>query len=688
MSQGLSMLFKTSVKSFFFLVVFTVTAIFLHRFNYLDTSLSIPYDDSHNYSVLPVSAGETTGTLIQKQNEINMHCVLKEVKSFNLCGVGIDFSNGSIESGIDVGRYNRLDIDIAYNTPLNDPKIKVSFRNYHPNYVNDDDLASLKFNTISFNPSNYQGTTTVPLDAFQVENWWIEQYKVDFKDSQIDFSNVSRLEILSHSMPIPGVYNISIKKLILKGEIISENGLFKLIFSIWMAVGALLLLKQHNRLKKISNTDVLTGLYNRRGIQRAIHKIPFKNEVCMFYMDINEFKKINDTYGHVIGDELLIYLSRFIENKLKPFKGSYYLSRFSGDEFIILLRNISQEDMYALARSITSELKNPISVSSYRLSISVSLGIAKIQQTNNSFDILLGRADAAMYHVKNNKLDSFQEFDQSISDNIYFKKRISEFVKEAIIEGDFYLNYMPIYETKSLEMIAFEVLIRASSNNMKGIGPDVFIPIAEEYNLIQSLDLWVIENVFKKIKEDFYFLNTNPTVFCINISSEELKNPFFSENLKQLLDKYEVPPKWIKLELTETSLVKTDQTSIDMLKSVRALGVKLSLDDFGTGYISFNQLVNYPVNTLKIDKSFIDPLGTQNKPSEMLIQAILSMADSYQLDTVAEGVETPQQYLYLLDAGCDAVQGYLFSKPVSWAFVKKLLAEPNAESLKRIAMLP
>ncbi|MBD5769658.1 putative bifunctional diguanylate cyclase/phosphodiesterase [Marinomonas colpomeniae] len=675
------MFLKNNFKLFLFLIVFTFSAVFLYRFGYFDTSLSIPVNDPN--TVFSITSEDVTDSLVDENSDFKIQCSLDAVEKFNFCGVGIKLSN-SMETGIDITRFDRLELELSYSAPVDRPRVKVSFRNYNPVYSTPTDFTSLKFNTITFDASKYDHSFIVSLDFFQVESWWIDQYNIDFKDSQTDFSNISRLDFLTYNMPVTGVYELNVKKVILRGERISEYDLFKLIFTAWLVIGFVVLLRQHNALKKRSITDLLTGLYNRRGIQQKLQKISSDNEVFMFYININEFKKINDTYGHNVGDKFLIYFSRLIEDKVKGFKGISHISRYSGDEFLIVFDNISETDMRMLAYSITAALKESVVIDPYKISVSISMGVSKTQAVKKNFDTLLARAGAAMYHVKSNNLLSFQEFDEPFSKNIYFKKKVSEFIKEALSNDEFYLNYMPIYDTKNLEIKAFEVLLRCSSESMKGTGPDVFIPIAEEYNLIRVIDLWVIESTFKNIKNNYDFLMKTPVVFCINISSEELKNPLFKKNLVRLLDEYEIPPEWIELELTETSFVEIDQKSIDVLSEIRTLGVNLSLDDFGTGYISFNQLINYPVNNLKIDKSFVDLLETENESGEMIVRAILSMADSYELHTIAEGVETAEQYAYLLELGCHYVQGYLLSKPLSWPLAKALLIEPNTENLKNL----
>ncbi|MEP0072664.1 MAG: bifunctional diguanylate cyclase/phosphodiesterase [Marinomonas sp.] len=676
------MFFKANFKVLVLLVLLTFSALALHRLGFLDTSLSL-LENRGIDSFSSVSTSKIDEELITTRSYTSLKCHLDVAEGFNLCGLAVDISD-QLETGVNVERYDELELELVYSAPFADPKIKVSFRNFHPNYAISDDPVSLKFNTIAFSSEKYSGPLSVPLDAFKVENWWIDQYGIDFKDSQVDLSNIFYVEFLSHGMPVAGDYEITLKKLILRGEIITENNLIKVIFSVWLLVGIIFLIRQHGKLNEISRRDILTGLYNRRGIQERLRSISLDHNVYMFYIDINGFKKINDSYGHDIGDKLLICFSRILERKIEKYRSNSYLSRFSGDEFVIIFDDLNREDTLALASAITLKFQEPVAIDSYSIPVSISLGVAQAQQADNNFDTLLAHSGAAMYHVKNNRLLSFQEFDEAFSENVYYKKRVSEHIKEALKQDKFYLNYMPIYDAKSLKVVAFEVLLRTNSNDMKALGPDVFIPIAEEYNLIREIDFWVLENTFIGIKDNCEFLADKSLTFCINMSSEELNNPLFISTLKDLLEKYNVPPEWIELELTETSFVEIGQEAINVLESIRSLGVKLSLDDFGTGYISFNQLVNYPVNVLKIDKSFVDLLETEKKSSEMIIQAILAMAESYQLDTVAEGVETAEQFVYLRESGCRYMQGYLLSKPVPWLIAKDMLVKPDTEKLKSL----
>lgn len=291
-----------------------------------------------------------------------------------------------------------------------------------------------------------------------------------------------------------------------------------------------------------------------------------------------------------------------------------------------------------------------------------------------------------MYYAKKEGKNRYKMFNESISKDIFFRKQTAEKLKNAIVDDAFQLNFMPIIDAKSLEIISVEVLIRTNAPLLKGVGPDSFIQIAEEFNLIKHIDLWVIEATFKQIVKERALLNRIPLIFCINISAVELHNPDFVVQLKALLDLYQISPNIIELELTETSLVETDLMSISTLKAINALGVKLTLDDFGTGYTAFSQLINYPVDCLKIDKSFIENLHSNDDTTATMIKAIISIAKSYQLKTIGEGIEQRQQYEFLVEHGCDMIQGYLFAKPMTWNYLKKLINDPKSLEARRLIL--
>ena len=655
----------------------------------MDTSYPVIIKTSDTRRLLVKSEGVDSEFL--KSEGIYFRCQLLKIKQYDYCGVGIALGAEGMHHGLDLSGFKRLSLTIDYKAANKDAKLKISFRNFNESYSNINDIVSLKFNSISYNPNLHNTSVEIPFDALKVDNWWVEKYQIGFDHSQVELSNVSFIEVLTDGMRTVGDYEINIKKMVLYGELISESNLLKLILVIWLIIVICLITIQRNKLKLMSMTDTLTSLYNHQGVRqwttRKILSLTQYQHLYLFYLDLDDFKKVNDTYGHQSGDLLLKEFSNHIQNFLdSAFNINYAFARLSGDEFSIVVLGLTPQRLNEFADDLLAVLDAPIHLEKHETRVRVSLGVAELEEGVNTFENLLARADSAMYYAKKEGKNRYKIFNESVSQDIYFRKQTAEKIKNAIIQDDFHLNFMPIFDAKNLDIVSVEVLLRTNLDALKGIGPDIFIPIAEEYNLIKNIDLWVIEATFKQITKEIAFLKNYPLVFCINISAAELHNPFFPEQLNDLLKLYKIDPSWIELELTETSLVDTDEMSIGTLKSVHDLGVKLTLDDFGTGYTAFSQLINYPVDSLKIDKSFIDNLNSSDETQATMVKAIISIADSYQLKTIGEGVEEPEQYHFLIEHGCNMIQGYLFSKPIPWGNLKDLIIDPTSKVTRQLAL--
>ncbi|MCZ2721891.1 EAL domain-containing protein [Marinomonas sp. 15G1-11] len=678
---GERVLLDTNVKIVMLLVLTSMMALASHRFGFLDTHLSL-MNGVHINNQSSIQEGNLTSKFQKSKNGARVRCNLSDDDGFNLCGISIGLGEESPARGLNLSIYDALELDVVFQAPIDNQKLKVTFRNYNESYSTLEDVVSLKFNTISYVPSTSETPLYVPLQALQIENWWLAQYQIGFDHSQTDISNVSFIEFITFDMPKAGVYDIEVKNAVLRGQLLTEIELLKYIFLVWLVVFITLMIRQRSQLKRALIMDSVTQCYNRKGINQWVSKALVKHTVCLFYIDISGFKKINDAYGHSAGDELLVIFADRIKNSLYPFnENSAVISRLSSDEFLIAFKSLSEDQLEALVKELFVLLQAPFNLSGNKIVVNISLGVAKCSEDIRTFNELLAQADSALSYAKKSDLVRFKVFDEYVAEDIYYRKQVAEQLKNALSDDLLHLNFMPIYDSKSLKVEAVEVLLRCHSDGLKGVGPDVFIPVAEEYNLIKAIDLWVIEATFKKIKQERTLLADVPVTFCINISSAELHNVSFSLHLGTLLDKYQIRPNWIELEITETSFIETDSSSIQILNEIRSLGVRLALDDFGTGYTAFNQLINYPIDCLKIDKSFIDNIGSQNSTAESMIKAILLIAKSYKLVTIAEGIETRDQYHYLAENGCNFMQGYFLAKPMDWQNFRALLCSPQSESL-------
>jgi diguanylate cyclase (GGDEF)-like protein len=664
-------------KATLFVFVISVFAFFGHRLGLLDTSYSIQLPENH-LKVQAISMGVDTAKLKLTENFSSVDCHVTEIEQFNLCGISYILTQ-DMRKGIDLSIYDRAELKIKTKNLLKESKIKVSFRNFNNNYSKNGDFVSLKFNSITYNPSDYSGKLTVPFSAFQVENWWVKQYKVDFDNSYFDVTNVGYVEIIAQNLPVVGRYQIKISEITLYGERLTEHDLLKIVLMLWLALGIYLLIRHKNSLSILSHTDPLTNIYNQRGIKNYIEeKALSSNKKKSFFLsciEIENFNKINNSFSHSVGDEVLVSFckrtKKILEEKLPK---RHKISRLSENVICILLESKSKDEIENLNLQFLKRNHRDYIIQQHEVSTSINIGTVDINEEIDTFESMINKTASSLHHAKKRGKNNYQFYNKEITNEIFFQKSIFKSLELAIEENDFSLQFMPIVCAATLITNRVEVLIRGESDVLEKVGPQVFIPIAEQYGLIEKIDYLVIESTFNLLKNSNILNNFPKIIFCINISASELNNFKFSRKLQELLDKYDINPNQIELEITETSLIEIDQKNIDLLKEIKKLGVHLALDDFGTGYTAFNQLINYPVDCLKIDKSFVDQLTINNQPHDTMVKAIISIAKSYKLQTIAEGVETEHQSKILNKLGCDMLQGYYFSKPLSWENFNNYLA--------------
>lgn len=434
----------------------------------------------------------------------------------------------------------------------------------------------------------------------------------------------------------------------------------------------------------LASFDHLTGLANRRSFQlilaRQLHNCSRSSEqVALLFIDLDNFKRVNDQYGHAIGDRVLQAFSEQLRESVRPEDvaaslAANSLARLAGDEFALLLNGSPGADGASVVASrVLAMFERGFEVDGVRHNIQASIGIAISPHDGSHAQTLLRNADAAMYEAKANGKNRYQFFNREIAAVLERRQKIEKVLDDTLADRSFHLVYMPVFESTNLQVVGVEVLLRSPALSEMGIGPDEFIPVAESTGRIKEIDLRVIEeslSSFRELQQKFGYRG----YFAINISAVELHNDDFPGQVAQLIARYGVDPGLIELEITETSLVNDDADSIRILGELKALGVRLSLDDFGTGYTAFNQLANYPVDTLKIDRSFVNDLAGGEVHKHRMVDIILSLADLYQLRVVAEGVETPEQLKYLRERGCQQLQGYFLSTPLSWSDMQDLAA--------------
>ena len=437
-------------------------------------------------------------------------------------------------------------------------------------------------------------------------------------------------------------------------------------------------------IRKMAYYDTLTGLPNRWSFKTNLERLlsraeKDKQRVGLLYIDLDNIKQVNDQYGHEAGDRLLLEFSERLWEEIRPTDQllkpqTESLARLAGDEFVVLLPNIKTPlDASVVATRILNIFDGGFEVDDVTHMIYASIGIAVYPDDACDPSTLLHHADAAMYDAKHNGRNCFKFFTQNIADALRQRQRIENGLRQALNEAHFSLVYMPIFDCKDNSIVAVEVLLRCQSPELEGVGPDDFIPVAEATGLIKEIDLWVIENAFQALvilqkEHDF------KGQICINISGVELHNEVFPAQVKHLLEQYNIAPECVELEVTETAFVADDVSGLETLKALDELGVSLALDDFGTGYTAFSQLIHYPADCLKIDRSFVNDLFSEREARNKMVMIIQNLAKLYDLRVIAEGVETEAQMAYLRENGCDWAQGYYLSRPLPWDNLVKLLS--------------
>lgn len=435
----------------------------------------------------------------------------------------------------------------------------------------------------------------------------------------------------------------------------------------------------NKELKHTSLHDSLTGLPNRLYLNEQIEKIKEyadKNsqKFAVIFLDLDHFKNVNDTLGHDVGDTLLKTVANILRNVVNK---NDLITRIGGDEFIIVISDFSNNDeLLPIISNLLEEFRKEFLIKGYSLRLSTSIGISLFPDDSLSVRELMKYADIAMYNAKTDGRDNFSFFTQSLNTKVHNEVDIIKDMQRAFYDNEFKLFYQPKVDAKSKKIIGAEALLRWIHHEKGIIGPDVFIPLAESTGFMLSLGKFVIQESSLAIRR-LNDLGHNDLKISINISTRQFQNTNLYQDLKDELSKNSVNPKQLGIEITESIMIQHINKTLATLQEIKKIGVSINIDDFGTGYSSLSYLKKFPIDTLKIDKSFVDDISEDGKNDEILLNTILAMGKSLGLDVVAEGVEREFQYNYLREQGCDIIQGYYFSKPVSEEEFIKLLRKEH-----------
>jgi len=447
--------------------------------------------------------------------------------------------------------------------------------------------------------------------------------------------------------------------------------------------------RAEKRIRYLARIDALTKIPNRMQFQHLLQRCIARarrssKPLCLFYIDIDAFKEINDTFGHLAGDTTLETVAERLSTALPD---ESIIGRLAGDEFAVILDGLGPDEngrrrTDGLARLLLDRLADPFFVQGHEVFMTASLGIAYYPKDAPNVIDLIRNADAALYHAKKSGGNVYSYYEPVMNEAAVERLMTKSKLKRSFERDELLVHYQPKYDLETGEVFGAEALVRWELPERGMILPSDFIPIAEETNLIIEIGEWVLD----KVCEDFRFWQrsvSSPGRVSVNLSLKQLRQPNFTRRISSILRSYEVSPTSLELEITETTLMENPERTIRLLGQLYALGLHLAIDDFGTGYSSLSALQQFPISTLKIDKSFVRHVSS-NPDDATIVSTIIQMGRNLNMDVVAEGVESEDQLAFLQKLGCTYVQGLLFGDPMSSdSYLELLLAQAEGTDTHR-----
>ena len=427
------------------------------------------------------------------------------------------------------------------------------------------------------------------------------------------------------------------------------------------------------RNRKLAYGDYLTDLPNRVSFMEKIGEVMQSvrpdESIGIFLIDLDSFKNVNDTLGHSYGDEMLIDVTDRLKQILEQ---DDYLARFGGDEFIILTQNVKDSgELEEKAKHIQNVFSYPFVLATREFFITVSMGIVVAPKDGKTSQILLKNADSAMYAAKKMGKNTYCFYDETINEELMDKMELQSELYSAIEKKEFEVYYQAQIDVEKQVIAGFEALVRWN-HPQRGLQlPYSFVGVAEETGLIVPIGEFVMEESISQLKK-WRDMGYSDITMAVNLSARQFNDSGLVDMVTSLLEKYEVDPSGLELEITETIAMSNLENTLSVIEQFKAAGIHISLDDFGTGYSSMNYLKHLPVDHLKIDKSFMDTALDSERDGK-IVSTIISLAKTLDLEVIAEGVENKQQALFLKNARCNRIQGYLYSRPIPAEDAQKLL---------------
>jgi diguanylate cyclase (GGDEF)-like protein len=428
--------------------------------------------------------------------------------------------------------------------------------------------------------------------------------------------------------------------------------------------------------------DALTGLPNRplfmdRLIMALAQAARVNQKVAVFFLDLDRFKDINDSLGHSTGDGLLKAVAERIRRCVRE---GDTVSRFGGDEFTLMIPTVDHiEDAAKIAQKIIETLKIPFSIADHELFVTTSIGISLYPNDGTDPETLVRNADTAMYRAKDQGRDNYQLYAPAMNARALERLALENMLRKALSHRDFVLFYQPVVDINSKNVVGVEALIRWKHPELGLLSPAHFISAAETSGLIIPIGDWVLRTACRQAKLWQKKIDSELTV-AVNLSARQFQQPNLTEEIAEVLEETGLEAKYLELEITESNAMQNAENTIYTLRELKALGVRISMDDFGTGYSSLNYLKRFPIDTLKLDQSFVREI-TSNPTDAAIATAVIAMAHTLNLKVIGEGVEKEDQFEFLQKRGCDYIQGYLFSPPLA---VENLEAYMNERKAMRV----
>jgi diguanylate cyclase (GGDEF)-like protein/PAS domain S-box-containing protein len=439
------------------------------------------------------------------------------------------------------------------------------------------------------------------------------------------------------------------------------------------------------KIHQLAYYDIVTGLPNRGMFLERLHQILLqaqrdRDKVNLLFLDLDNFKDVNDTQGHDVGDKLL----RAVAERLSACMRDYdVLARLGGDEFVVVCPSVTtQESVATVVQRIMAIFVDPFEIEGRQLYTSASIGIAVYPDDSLDASTLFRCADTAMYQAKNDGRAQFRFFSAELNQKIMQRVALENNLRLGLERQEFFLHYQPLWDVKTSKMTGVEVLLRWQSSDYGLMQPSTFISLLEDSGLINNVGEWVLRSACNQMRE-WTIENNRDLKMAVNISGKQLKHPKFLDMLTTIIQETGIDPMNLELEFTESVIMENVENTVEIFNKLKNMGIKLSIDDFGTGYSSLNYLKHFPVDRIKIDKSFVADVY-HNDSDAAIIEAIVCMAQSLSLRVVAEGVENSDQLHSLTKLGCDEVQGYYLAMPMHAKDLAENLGKKHGKQIDKL----